>query len=50
MLVNINVAIYYYYCPLKVKRVITIKTNAFIKEVNEFIILKYPLFLRGNVS
>ena len=41
---------YQHYCPPGVKRVLALGTSAFIREVDESTVFKYPLTPRGDMA
>jgi hypothetical protein len=47
---DIDVAVYRYYYPLGVKQVITLGSSAFIGEVDESTVVKYPLAPSRDIS
>lgn len=50
MSLDAEVIVYHQYCPTGVKRVIATGTSAFIGELDESTVLKYPLSPTGDVS
>ncbi|KFY76423.1 hypothetical protein V498_09581 [Pseudogymnoascus sp. VKM F-4517 (FW-2822)] len=50
MSLDAEVVVYHRYCPTGVKRVIATGTSAFIGELDESTVLKYPLSPTGDVS
>ena len=47
---NLDVTIYYEYCPLRVQQVIAFRSSVFVREVDELTVFKYPLTLSRDLS